>query len=263
MITFEKVSKFFLKEKKALDNISFHVNVGETLVLLGTSGSGKTTALRMINKLIEPTNGRVYIENEDIAGVDPIKLRRKIGYAIQHVGLFEHMTIYENISIVLKLQSWSKLDIDKKVDELLELFNLTKGYKKRYPFELSGGEKQRIGVARAIANDPPIILMDEPFGSLDPLTREQVQNEFLELESNIKKTIVFVTHDILEAVKMADRIVLMDKGRIKQIGTAKELIENPKDAFVNDFFAKHKRHLNWILNNKKPVLSDMNETCLL
>jgi len=245
LIVFKKVNKVIKKKFHIIANLSFEVKKGETLVLLGKSGCGKTTTLRMINRLIHPTSGNIYINGKDINELDPIILRRNIGYAIQNVGLFNHMTVFENIAIVPKLLKWEKKRIEKRVEELLELLEFQKPMemKKRYPRQLSGGQKQRVGVARALAADPPIILMDEPFGALDPITREQVQNEFIELESDIQKTVVFVTHDIFEAVKMGDRIALIDKGEIVQIASPSELIEHPKNDFVDQFLGQHRFQL--------------------
>ncbi|NGX63449.1 MAG: Glycine betaine/carnitine/choline transport ATP-binding protein OpuCA [Candidatus Anoxychlamydiales bacterium] len=250
MIKFKNVSKVYSNDLIAVDNISFEVKKGETLVLLGTSGCGKTTTMRMINKLTNSSSGQIFIDNVDIENINPIELRRKTGYAIQYIGLFNHMTVFENIAIVPKLLKWSKDRIKKRVDELLNLFGFDpEEYKNRFPLELSGGQKQRIGVLRALAADPPIVLMDEPFGALDPITREQVQNEFLELESDIKKTVVFVTHDVFEAVKMADRIALMDGGKILQIATPKELVKNPKNELVKQFLGYHKFQLSLMTTN--------------
>ncbi|MCP3964834.1 MAG: ATP-binding cassette domain-containing protein [Lentisphaerae bacterium] len=245
LLKFDNVSKIFPNGFKAVDNLNLEVKRGETLVLLGTSGSGKTTTMKMVNRLIEPTSGKIYLNNEDISICDPIELRRKIGYAIQHIGLFPHMTIAENIAVVPKLLKWSKRQISDRVDELLDLVNLPpKEYRNRYPSQLSGGQKQRVGVIRALATDPSVILMDEPFGALDPITREQLQNEFLELESEIKKTILFVTHDIYEAVKMGDRIVLLDEGKIQQLATPQKLVENPASEFVEQFLGRHRFQLS-------------------
>ncbi|MBN2478873.1 MAG: ATP-binding cassette domain-containing protein [Parachlamydiales bacterium] len=252
MIVFENVTKKFSNDLIAVNNISFEVKKGEILVLLGTSGSGKTTTMRMINRLDEPNYGKITIEGQDIKTLDPIALRRKIGYAIQYIGLFNYMSVKENISIVLKLLKWDQKKIDKRVDEMLLLFGFDpKEYRHRYPHQLSGGEKQRIGVARALACDPPIVLMDEPFGALDPITREDVRNEFLELESDIKKTVVFVTHDVFEAVKIADRIALMDHGKILQIATPKRLVENPENEFVEKFLQRHKFQLSLLTTQIK------------
>ena len=256
MIVFDKVNKIIKKKFHIISDLSFEVEKGKTLVLLGKSGCGKTTTLRMINRLIKPTTGNIYINGEDTRTLDPISLRRNIGYAIQNVGLFNHMNVFENIAIVPKLLKWDSKRIENRVDELLELLGFkSREFKKRYPVQLSGGQKQRIGVARALAADPPIILMDEPFGALDPLTREQVQNEFIELESDIQKTVVFVTHDIFEAVKLGSRIALMDKGQIVQIATPKELIENPKNEFVDQFLGQHRFQLSLMTQSIKKIVT--------
>lgn len=246
-IVLRKVSKSY-NGFEVLRNLSFRVKEGETLVLIGTSGCGKTTTLKMINRLIEPSKGIIEIDGKDISSYDVIDLRRNIGYVIQSIGLFPHMTVGENISIVPKLQKWPKEKIDLRINNLLEMINLEpEDYRDRYPAELSGGQQQRIGVARALAADPPIILMDEPFGALDPITREGLQNEFLLITRKIEKTIIFVTHDIFEAVKIGDRLALMDKGRIIQIGTPKEIIEKPRNKFVLDFLGRHHYHLSLLL----------------
>jgi len=251
LIIFEEVSKTFDNGFQAVNKVSFQVSPGETLVLLGTSGCGKTTAMKMINRLIEPTSGQILINGKNIMDFDPIDLRRSIGYAVQHIGLFNHMTVSENIALVPKMLKWDQGKIESRIDELLTLVSLDPiEVKDRYPSELSGGQRQRIGVIRALAADPPIILMDEPFGALDPLTREAVQNEFnelkssTELDSNIEKTVVFVTHDMFEAVKMADQIALMDQGSIVQIGTPRDLVENPANEFVEQFISGHKFQLS-------------------
>jgi osmoprotectant transport system ATP-binding protein len=244
MIRFKNVSKTFGK-LDVIKDLSLEIKEGETLVILGKSGSGKTTALKLINRLIDPTSGTILIHDEDICNLDPIYLRRNIGYAVQEIGLFPHMTIEENISIVPRLLKWEEKKIKDRVDYLMEMMGLDpKEYLHRYPLKLSGGQKQRIGVARALAADPPILLMDEPFGALDPITREETQKEFLELESKIKKTIVFVTHDLFEAVTMGDRIALMNGGRLEQIATPKEFVENPPSDFADQFLGKHRFQLS-------------------
>ena len=256
MIIFENVNKVIKKKFNIINNLSFQVEKGETLVLLGKSGCGKTTTLKMINRLIVPTSGKIYIDGKDIDSLNPIELRRSIGYAIQNVGLFNHLTVFENIAIVPKLLKWDKKRIEKRVDELLELLGFNpKIVKKRFPRSLSGGQKQRIGVARAIAADSPVILMDEPFGALDPITREQIQNEFVELESDIGKTIVFVTHDVFEAVKLGTRIALLDKGELIQIATPEELINNPKNEFVNKFLGKQRFQLALMTKSVKQIFT--------
>jgi len=244
MIQFDHVSKTFPGGTLAVDDLTLDVHPGETLVLLGTSGSGKTTSMKMINRLIEPTAGAIRVDGQNVMQQDPIALRRKIGYAIQHIGLFTHMTVAENIAVVPRLLRWPKGRIDERIDELLTMVGLEPGeFRRRYPAQLSGGQRQRVGVARALAADPPIVLMDEPFGALDPITREQLQDEFLTLESEIRKTIVFVTHDVFEAVKMGDRIALLDEGRLQQLDTPQDLVERPANEFVDAFLGHHRIQL--------------------
>ncbi len=245
MIKIENLSKSFDGGKTfAVDGVSLEIEQGETLVLLGTSGSGKTTTMKMVNRLIEPTDGRVLIDGEDVEAKDAIALRRQIGYAIQHIGLFPHMTVAQNIGVVPRLCGWNAGRIAERVNELLEMMGLeSDAFGDRYPAQLSGGQKQRIGVARSLAADPPIILMDEPFGALDPITREQLQNEFLELETEIRKTIVFVTHDIFEAVKMGDRVAILDEGKLQQVATPHDLVESPANEFVDQFLGQHRFQL--------------------
>lgn len=236
-------------------DFSIEVAEGETLVLLGTSGSGKTTTLKMVNRLIEPTGGDISIKGENIMHQDPIELRRKIGYAIQHIGLFPHMTVAENIAVVPGLLKWKDSDIRQQTNKLLEMVGLPpEEFKDRYPVQLSGGQKQRVGVARALSANPPIILMDEPFGALDPITREQLQNEFIELNAEMRKTILFVTHDIFEAVKMGDRIALMDKGRLQQVAAPAELVENPENDFVDAFLGQHRFQLSLLTRTVKTII---------
>lgn len=258
MIRFENVSKIYPGGTVAVSGLTLEVAPGETLVLLGTSGSGKTTTMKMVNRLIEPTGGRIFIDGQDIMSQDPIALRRGIGYAIQHIGLFPHMTVAENIGCVPKLLGWPAEQIDERVDQLMGLVGLEPDeFRKRFPNQLSGGQKQRIGVARALAADPPIVLMDEPFGALDPITREQLQNEFLELETEIGKTIIFVTHDVFEAVKMGDRIALMDGGQLQQLATPKQLVESPANAFVDQFLGQHRFQLSLLTQTIASLQDDL------
>lgn len=241
MIRFENVSKVYEDGFEALKDISFEVKKGELLVLIGPSGCGKTTTMRMINRLIEPTKGKIYIDGEDIQKVNPVLLRRNIGYVIQSIGLFPHMTIGENVALVPKLKKMDSEKYEKRVDELLEMVGLSpKMYKNRYPNELSGGQQQRIGVIRALAADPDIILMDEPFSALDPISREQLQEELVNLQEEIKKTIVFVTHDMDEALKIADRICIMKDGEIVQIDSPENILRKPANEFVSDFIGKER-----------------------
>jgi osmoprotectant transport system ATP-binding protein len=230
----------------AVADISLEVAPGETLVLLGTSGCGKTTTLRMINRLIAPTRGVIRVDGRDIAGEDPVQLRRKIGYMIQGVGLFPHRTVEENILTVPQLLGWGRERGRARVAELGAIVNLDADLLPRYPHELSGGQRQRVGLARALAADPPIILMDEPLGALDPITRQQVRREFRRIESLVNKTNVLVTHDIAEAVELGDRICLMSQGRIEQIGPAAELLFRPRTEFVRDFFEGGRLQIEWM-----------------
>jgi osmoprotectant transport system ATP-binding protein len=209
---------------------------GEIVVLVGPSGCGKTTTMKMINRLIEPSSGRIFLQGEDVTKVNSNKLRRRIGYVIQQIGLFPHMTIADNIATVPKMLGWDKDRISDRTDELLETVGIDLSYRDRYPKELSGGQRQRIGVARAMAADPPVLLMDEPFGAIDPITRDRLQDEFLRLQREIKKTIVFVTHDIDEAIKMGDRIaILKQRSKIAQYDTPEKILTDPTDDFVADF----------------------------
>ncbi|MFZ7126194.1 MAG: betaine/proline/choline family ABC transporter ATP-binding protein [Desulfobacterales bacterium] len=237
MIRLEKVTKIYPGSNvPAVNNVDLEVPKGEICVLIGSSGCGKTTLMRMINRLIPITSGSIFIDGKNILSMDPIELRRHIGYAIQQIGLFPHMTVYDNIATVPRLLKWDKRRIDDRVDELLTLVQLDpETFRHRYPRELSGGQAQRIGVARAMATDPPVMLMDEPFGAIDPINREVLQDEFLKIQSQIKKTIVFVTHDIHEAIKMGDKIALLDLGRLVQYATPEELLTSPKNQFVKDF----------------------------
>jgi osmoprotectant transport system ATP-binding protein len=238
LIRLENVSKSFGgSADAAVRNLTLEVEQGEVLVLVGPSGCGKSTTLRMINRLIEPTSGRIILNGEDVTRVDASELRRKIGYVIQQVGLFPHRTIAENIATVPKLLGWDKTRIAERVDELLELVSMDPAtYRDRYPKELSGGQAQRIGVARALAADPDVLLMDEPFGAIDPITRDRLQNEFLRLQQELKKTIVFVTHDIDEAIKMGNRIAILREGsEIAQLDTPEAILAHPADEFVESF----------------------------
>ena len=246
---------------KAVDNISFSVKKGETFVLLGTSGCGKTTTLKMINRLVEPTSGEMRIEGRKTLEEEPTKLRKQIGYVIQNIGLFPHYTVEQNIAVVPQLLKWDRNRIRNRTNELLELVGLVppEDFLKRHPGELSGGQQQRVGLARAFAADPSIILLDEPFGALDPITRRQIQKEFKKLEMMLAKTIILVTHDIFEAFDLGDRICLMDEGRVKQIGTPKKLLFSPKKKFVKDFFRSNRFLLELKvipLKDLLPVISD-------
>jgi osmoprotectant transport system ATP-binding protein len=241
LITFKNVGKKFPDGFEALKNIDFHIKQGELVTLIGPSGCGKTTTMRMINRLIEPSKGTILIDGEDIATKNPVELRRNIGYVIQQIGLLPHMTIEDNISLVPRLKGWKKEEYEGRVDELLDLVGLDPAtFKKRYPSELSGGQQQRIGVIRALAAEPPIILMDEPFSALDPISREQLQDELVKLQETIKKTIVFVTHDMDEAIKIADRIAILNKGEIVQFDTPERILRHPANDFVKGFLGENR-----------------------
>ncbi|MET3698821.1 osmoprotectant transport system ATP-binding protein [Bacillus oleivorans] len=245
MIEFKEVNKVFPDGFHALQDITFHVEEGELLVLIGPSGSGKTTTMRMINRLIEPTSGVIKIEGKDISKEDPVKLRRTIGYVIQQIGLLPHMTIKENVSLVPRLMKWKKEAYAGKVDELMNMVGLDpKVFGDRYPSELSGGQQQRIGVIRALAAEPKIILMDEPFSALDPISREQLQDELVRLQQEIRKTIVFVTHDMDEALKIADRICIMKDGKVVQLDTPENMIRRPANEFVRSFIGEDRLQEN-------------------
>nr|WP_205615460.1 betaine/proline/choline family ABC transporter ATP-binding protein [Streptomyces harenosi] len=221
----------------AVDNVTMEIAAGETVVFVGPSGCGKSTTLKMINRLIEPTSGRIRIGGEDVTDIDPVGLRRKVGYAIQSSGLFPHMTVAQNIGIVPKMTGWPKSRIRARVEEMLDLVGLDPGeFHGRYPRQLSGGQQQRVGVARALAADPPVLLMDEPFGAVDPITRDHLQDELIRLQRELHKTIVFVTHDFDEAIKLGDRIaVLREQSHIAQFDTPEAILTNPADDFVSGF----------------------------
>ena len=245
MIQFEQVSKSFDGGASfALRDVSLEVRQGETLVLLGSSGCGKTTLLRLTNRLLDPTAGRIVLGGEDIATQDPIALRRKIGYVFQGIGLFPHMTVAENIAIVPRLLGWPAARQRDRAHDLLEVVGLEPDrYRDRFPDELSGGQQQRVGVARALAADPAYLLMDEPFGSLDALTRDVLQQELIGIRERIHKTIVFVTHDIFEALALGDRIAVLHAGHLEQVGTREEILRRPATEFVRELFAKPAQQL--------------------
>ncbi len=221
----------------AVENVNMEIKAGELVVFVGPSGCGKSTTLKMINRLIEPTGGRIRIDGEDVTDIDPVKLRRKVGYAIQSSGLFPHMTVAQNIALVPRMIGWSKSRIRDRVEEMLDLVGLDAGeFQGRYPRQLSGGQQQRVGVARALAADPPVLLMDEPFGAVDPITRDHLQDELIRLQHELHKTIVFVTHDFDEAIKLGDRIaVLRERSHIAQFDTPEAILTNPADDFVSGF----------------------------
>ncbi|MDT1996432.1 glycine/betaine ABC transporter ATP-binding protein [Carnobacterium divergens] len=235
MLEFKNVSKIYKGGKKAVDDVNLNFEKGEFIAFIGTSGSGKTTMMRMINRMIEPTSGQILINGEDIAKTDPVELRRKIGYVIQQIGLMPHMTIRENIVLVPKLLKWPEDKRKEIADRLIKLVDLPNDFLERYPSELSGGQQQRIGVVRALAADQDIILMDEPFGALDPITREALQDLVKQLQQEMGRTIIFVTHDMDEALKLADRIVIMREGRVVQFDTPDNILREPADKFVEEF----------------------------
>jgi osmoprotectant transport system ATP-binding protein len=237
MIRLESVSKRYRNGQLAVTDLSLEVPEGETCILIGPSGCGKTTTLKMINRLIEPTSGRILLADEDVTKVDPVQLRRRMGYVIQQVGLFPHETIEANVGTVPRLLGWDRARIRARVGELLELVGLDPAaYRRRYPAQLSGGQRQRVGVARALAADPPVLLMDEPFGAIDPVTRGRLQDEFLRLQAEVRKTVVFVTHDVEEAVKLGTRIAILDVGGVlMQYDTAAEVLGHPANRMVSDF----------------------------
>jgi len=242
----------------AVDNITFSVEKGETLILLGTSGCGKTTTLKMINRLIEPTAGKIFIEGKNVQDQKPEDLRKRIGYVIQNIGLFPHYTVEQNIAIVPNLLKWDKKQTVSRTRELLELVSLPPDdFLKRKPEELSGGQQQRVGLARALATDPSIVLFDEPFGALDPITRRQIKKEFIHLESLLQKTMILVTHDVFEACELGDKICLMDQGKIKQMGTAKELIFSPQNDFGMNFFQANRFQLELMVLTLKDIMEDI------
>ncbi len=244
MIELQKVSKIYDSSTPAVDSISFEVEKGEVFGLIGTSGCGKTTTLKMVNRLVEPTEGRILINGRSILNRQPEELRRNIGYVIQSIGLFPHYTIEQNISVVPRLLKWEDERVKKRSRELLELVGMDPDqFAGRMPEALSGGQQQRVGLARALAGDPEILLMDEPFGALDPITKENIRDEFKKLLRDIDKTVILVTHDVFEAFDLCDRICLMDAGKAQQTGTPKELLFHPANGFVKSFFDNHRFQL--------------------
>ncbi|MCG7209189.1 betaine/proline/choline family ABC transporter ATP-binding protein [Streptomyces arenae] len=236
MIRFEQVSKRYPDGTTAVDGLSFEVAEGELVTLVGPSGCGKTTTMMMVNRLIEPTSGRILVDDEDVATVDPVRLRRRIGYVIQQVGLFPHRTVLDNTATVPALLGWRRAKARARAAELLDLVGLDPGtYGARYPDQLSGGQRQRVGVARALAADPPVLLMDEPFGAVDPVVRAQLQDEFLRMQAAVRKTVLLVTHDIEEAVRLGDRIAVYGQGRIEQFDTPGAVLGTPATPYVAEF----------------------------
>ncbi|HJP70879.1 MAG TPA: ABC transporter ATP-binding protein [Candidatus Limnocylindria bacterium] len=239
VVAFEHVTKRYggADAPPAVDDLTLTVAAGEICVLVGPSGSGKTTTMKMVNRLIDPTSGRITIDGEDVMSLPAVELRRRIGYVIQQVGLFPHLTVAENIAVVPGLLKWDERRTAARVEELLDLIGLEAGsYANRYPAELSGGERQRVGVARALAADPPVMLMDEPFGAVDPIRRDRLQNEFLRLQEKVGKTVIFVTHDVDEAIKMADRIAILQRGgTLAQYDSPAAILAEPASEFVEHF----------------------------
>lgn len=257
MIQFQGISKKYNDGTTAIKNLNLEINEGELVTLIGPSGCGKTTTMKMINRLVEPSSGIIKVNGEDISKVNPVELRRNIGYVIQQIGLFPHMKIKDNISLVPKLKKMDKSTYETKVDELLHLVGLDpETFRDRFPGELSGGQQQRIGVIRALAAEPPIILMDEPFSALDPISREQLQDELVRLQDEIKKTIVFVTHDMDEALKIADRIVIMKDGEVVQSDTPERILRYPKNDFVRGFIGEERLSQAGILSVEDVMMKD-------
>ncbi|HCD19137.1 betaine/proline/choline family ABC transporter ATP-binding protein [Macrococcoides caseolyticum] len=240
MLEMNNVSKVYKGGKKAVSDLNISIKQGEFIAFIGTSGSGKTTAMRMINRMIEPTSGTITLDGKNIKELNPVQLRRKIGYVIQQIGLLPHMTIRDNITLVPKLLKWSEEDKNKKAEELIQLVDLPLSYLDLYPAQLSGGQQQRIGVVRALAADQDIILMDEPFGALDPLTRDTLQDLVKELQVKFNKTFIMVTHDMDEAIKLADRIVIMSNGEVVQLDTPNNILRRPANDFVRDFIGENR-----------------------
>ncbi|QNR08413.1 betaine/proline/choline family ABC transporter ATP-binding protein [Macrococcoides canis] len=240
MLEMNNVSKVYKGGKKAVSDLNISIKQGEFIAFIGTSGSGKTTAMRMINRMIEPTSGTITLNGKNIKELNPVQLRRKIGYVIQQIGLLPHMTIRDNITLVPKLLKWSEEEKNKKAEELIQLVDLPVSYLDLYPSQLSGGQQQRIGVVRALAGDQDIILMDEPFGALDPLTRDTLQDLVKELQVKFNKTFIMVTHDMDEAIKLADRIVIMSHGEVVQLDTPNNILRHPANDFVRDFIGENR-----------------------
>ena len=257
MITFDAVRKQYPDGTVAVDDLSLQIEQGEVVVLVGPSGCGKTTSMRMVNRMIEPTSGTLTVDGRDVMQSDPVKLRRNIGYVIQQIGLFPHRTTAENIATVPELLRWDRKRIRERVDELIDTVGLPDGVTDRYPHQLSGGQRQRVGVARALATDPAVMLMDEPFGAVDPIVRGRLQEEFLRLQAEVRKTIVFVTHDVDEAIRMGDRIAIMAQGGVlQQYDTPAAILAAPANAFVEDFLGEERGLKRLSLIPVKEVAAD-------
>ena len=241
MILYENITKSYLEGINAVADFTLSIAEGELLAIIGPSGCGKTTVLKMLNRLVEPTSGRILLNGKDIRTLDPIALRRSMGYVIQQVGLFPHMNILDNIAVVPDILGWPAEKQRTRALELLDLIDMNPAeFAHRYPYQLSGGQQQRVGVLRALAADPAVILMDEPFGAVDPLTRAKLQQELKALHTRLKKTILLVTHDIDEAFQLADRVLIMQGGRIVQLGKPAELLEHPATSFVREYIGTHR-----------------------
>jgi osmoprotectant transport system ATP-binding protein len=255
MIALEALTKRYGPGPPAVDHLSLEVMTGEVCALIGPSGSGKSTTLRMINRLIEPTSGRIWLDGEDVTKMEPTHLRRRMGYVIQQVGLFPHETVGDNVATIPRLLGWDKRRVQARVVELLEMVGLDPAvYAKRWPHELSGGQRQRVGVARALGADPPLLLMDEPFGAIDPITRNRLQGEFLELQQRVRKTVVLVTHDLEEAVRLGDRIaVLSEGGHLEQYAAPSEVLGSPATPFVAGFVGRDRSARRLAVVTLKPV----------
>ena len=256
MLHIENLRKVYRGGKVAVDNLTLDIKKGEFIAFIGTSGSGKTTALRMLNRMVEPTSGTISINEKEITKMNPVTLRRSIGYVIQQIGLMPHMTIRENITLVPRLLQWSKEKRDETAKNLISLVNLPETYLDYYPSQLSGGQQQRIGVIRALAAEQDIILMDEPFGALDPITRDTLQDLIKELQKTLDKTIIFVTHDMDEAIKLADRIAIMHEGKLVQFDTPDNILANPANEFVKEFIGSHR------LIQQKPNVKTVDEVMI-
>lgn len=260
-IQFLNVSKHYPgTPAPAVDNITLEIPEGSIVILLGPSGCGKTTLLKMVNRLHEPTAGKILLDGVDIQSIPVNQLRRNIGYVIQQVGLFPHLTIAKNIAVVPELLGWDRQRINQRVDELLDLIHLPLDYRNRYPAQLSGGQQQRVGLARALAADPQVMLMDEPFGAIDAITRASLQDQLLELERRLKKTILFVTHDVEEALKLADEIIVLDKGRLVQKDTPCNLLANPANDFVRQLLSSDDRIRQLSLVRVETVMQPLDPT---
>lgn len=260
MIEFENVTKVYPDGTLAIEDVTFNVEKGTTTVLVGPSGCGKTTTMKLVNRLVDPTEGTVYYDGTDNRELNEIELRRSVGYVIQEIGLFDHMRVGENVATVPKLLDWDEERIDARVDELLAMMDLPpEKFRDQFPGELSGGQRQRVGVARALAADPDVMLMDEPFGALDPITRENLQDEFLEIQEEIDTTILFVTHSIDEALKMGDRIALFDMGELVQYDTPRGLLDSPATDFVEEFIGADRTLKQLQVTQVKEVMSPPDE----